>query len=253
MSNEMIGSLELNRIYQMDCIEGMRLLPDESVDLIIADPPYNIGGKSNYIQSEEKRFFAIKEEWDTIDNFEEFNFSWLKESYRVLKQGGSLLVWGSKQNIYLCGYQIEKLGLQIKTHYTWYKTNAMPCLTGRNPSESTEQLIWAVKGNKWTYNLDYAKSINRGKNIRNVFITPQTPASEKREGRHPSQKRVEGLTDVLVNLHSNSGDVVLVPFVGSGSECVAALRNNRHFIGFEREPEYIKIANKRIKEALANV
>jgi site-specific DNA-methyltransferase (adenine-specific) len=242
----LLGSLELDRVYQRDVIDGLRMLPNESVDLIIADPPYNIGKKGKYIESKEKRFYAIKEEWDTIDDFESFNFVWLKECERVLREGGSLLVWGSRHNVYLCGYQIEKLGLQIKTHYTWYKTNAMPCLTGRNPSESTEQLIWAVKGSKWTYNLEYAKSINDGKNIRNVFITTQTPVSEKREGRHPSQKRIEGLTDILVNLHSNPGDTILVPFCGSGSECVAAKQYGRYFISFELESKYIEIANKRL-------
>ncbi|STO12749.1 Modification methylase DpnIIB [[Flavobacterium] thermophilum] len=243
---ELLGSLELNRIYQMDCLEGMKLIPDNSVDLIIADPPYNIGKKGKYIQSEEKRFYAIKEEWDTLDNFEEFNWLWLSEAYRVLKNGGSLLVWGSRHNIYICGYQIEKIGYDIKTHYTWYKTNAMPCLTGRNPSESTEQLIWAVKGKNWTYNLNYAKEINEGKNIRNVFITTQTPSKEKTYGKHPSQKRIEGLTDILINLHTNENDIILVPFCGSGTECVAARMLNRKFMAFETESKYIEIANKRL-------
>ncbi|MCG5252605.1 DNA-methyltransferase [Brevibacillus agri] len=243
---ELLGSIELNRIYQRDCIEGMRMLPNESVDLIIADPPYNIGAKGNHIKSEEKRFSAIKEEWDTIDNFEEFNLKWLTECHRILRNGGSLLVWGSRHNIYLCGYQIDSLGLQIKTHYTWYKTNSMPCLTGRNPSESTEQLIWATKGSNWTYDLEYAKSINGGKNIRNVFMTTQTPQSEKKAGKHPSQKRGEGLTDMLIRLHSRENDIVVVPFCGSGTECVEAVRASRNFIAFETEPSYIEIANKRL-------
>ena len=156
------------------------------------------------------------------------------------------MVWGSRHNIYLIGYLLNKIGFKIKTHYTWYKTNSMPCLTGRNPSESTEQLIWAVKGKGWTYNLNYAKEINNGQNIRNVFITTQTPPNEKLKGKHPSQKRLIGLTDILINLHTKENDLIIVPFVGSGTECLAAKLYNRNFIGFELSQDYINIAKQRL-------
>lgn len=235
----------------MDCINGMKLIPDGSdtkgIDLIIADPPYNIGKKGKKTTSEEKKFYSIYEDWDTIDDFEEFNLKWLKESYRILRNGGTILLWGSRHNTYLNGYQLEKIGFNIRTHYTWYKTNQMPCLTGRNPTESTEQLLFATKGAKWTYNLDYAKSINDGKNIRNVFITPITPPKEKKYGKHSAQKRIDGLTDHLVNLHSKENDIVLVPFCGSGTECLVAKEFNRKFLSFETESKYIEIANLRIE------
>lgn len=244
-----LGSLELNRVYQMDCIEGMRLLSDDSVDLIIADPPYNIGGKSNRfeVSNEKINFSTIRESWDTIDNFDGFNYTWLSECARVVRKGGSIIVWGTRHNIFSVGYLLEKIGLEIRTIYVWHKRNPMPCLTGRNPTEATEFAVWATKGKRWTYNLNVAKEINDGKNIRNVIETTTTPPSEKTQGKHPSQKRLNGLTDVLIKLHSNEDDIVLIPFCGSGTECVAAVKENRRFITFERESKYIEIANQRLE------
>lgn len=141
---------------------------------------------------------------------------------------------------------MDQIGYEIRTEYTWNKTNAAPCWTGRNPTESTENIIWASKGKGWTYNLHYAKSINDGKNIRNVITTSLTPQREKEYGKHPTQKRLEGLTDILINLHSNQGDIVLVPFCGSGTEIVGAQMLNRNWISFETNPEYIETANKRL-------
>ncbi len=240
--------LELNHIYNIDCIEGMKQIEENSIPLIIADPPYNISGSSNQIISEEKQYSSIKENWDNIENFEEFNKNWLKESFRVLKNGGSLLCWGSRHNIYLCGYLIQKIGFTIRTDYFWEKTNAMPNLTGRNASESTEHCIFATKGKNWTYNLKYAKQINKNKNIRNVFKTSMTPPCERKFGKHPSQKRLIDLTDHLIFLHSNEKETVLVPFCGSGTECLAARMYKRNYLGFDLSPEYIKIAENRIKD-----
>lgn len=237
----------VNRVHQRDCIEGMKnTIPNDCVDMILADPPYNIGADNKHIASVEKKFSSIKEDWDTIEDFENFNRDWISECARILKPGGSLLVWGTRHNIYLCGYQIKNAGLDIRTHYTWFKTNSMPCLTGRNCSESTEQLIWATKGKKWTYNLDYAKSINNGQNIRNVFTTNMTPPNEKLEGKHPSQKRLAGLTDHLVGLHSNPGDLILIPFCGSGTEVLAAAQMGRHFVAFELSKDYIGLSKRRL-------
>lgn len=243
---KLLGSLELNRIYQRDVIEGMKMIPDNSIYLIIADPPYNIGKKGNYLEANDHKFRTVKEDWDTIENFEEFTYKWLKESYRVLRPGGSILSYGTKHNIYMTGYLMDQIGYEIRTEYTWNKTNAAPCWTGRNPTESTENIIWASKGKGWTYNLNYAKSINNGKNIRNVITTSLTPQREKEYGKHPTQKRLEGLTDILINLHSNEGDIVLVPFCGSGTEIVGAQMLNRNWISFETNPEYIETANKRL-------
>lgn len=248
MSKQLLGSLELNRIYQMDCIEGMRLIPDGSVDLIVADPPYNIGGKSNKfdVKTNLVAFSTIREEWDTIDNFDDFNVAWISECYRVLREGGSFLIWGTRHNLFSVGFIAEKIGLSSKTIYVWHKRNPMPCLTGRNPTEATEFAIWLTKGKRWTYDLNYTKSINDGKNIRNVIETATTPPKEKGNGKHPSQKRLDGLTDNTIKLHSKEGDIVLIPFCGSGTECVASAMTKRNFISFETTPEYIEIANKRL-------
>lgn len=233
-------------IINEDCIEGMKKLADNSVQLVFADPPFNIGGKSKQIKSSEKNFQSISEEWDTIENFTEFNRSWLSESYRILQSGGSILVWGTRHNLFEVGVLLEEMGFDIRCLYVWYKTNAMPNLTGRAPSESTEFCIWATKGAKWTYNLEYAKSINEDKNIRNVFIVPMTPPNEKTHGKHPSQKRLDGLTEDLLMLHSHAGDTVVIPFAGSGTEILACQQNNREYIAYELETDYIDLINRRL-------
>lgn len=128
------------------------------------------------------------------------------------------------------------------------KTNPAPNWIGKSPCAATEYLIWATKGAKPTYNLDYAKSINSGKNIKNVFQTSLTPPSEKKKGKFPCQKRLEGLTDHLINLHSNEGDIILVPFAGSGTECIASQINKRNWISFETNREYMELANMRLDD-----
>lgn len=239
-------------IYNEDCIAGMKKLADKSVNLVIGDPPYNIAGKSKSFEHqrhENSVFTKINEDWDKLADMTRFNKDWIYESYRILADNGSILVWGTRHNLFDVGTILEQAGFDIKTIYTWYKTNAAPNFTGRAPTETTEFCIWAVKGKGWTYNLDYAKRINEGKNIRNVLTTSLTPPKEKTCGKHPSQKRLDGLTEHLVQLHSNENDIVVIPFAGSGTEIIACIGSNRNVIGYELEREYIDIINKRIKES----
>lgn len=241
----------------MNCIEGMKEIRENVIDLVFADPPYNISNNTNSIKNEEKRYASINEDWDKITNYELFTLSWLMEAKRILKPTGSVLVWCSKHNMFEVGYILKQLEFQIKTLYTWHKTNAMPCLTGRNATEATEYVIWAVKDKNWTYNLNYAKEINDGKNIHNIIPEgiiinlAQTPPKEKLFGKHPTQKRLEGLTDILLQLHTNEEDLIVVPFVGSGTECCACKIYGRNFIGFETNKEYIELAQKRLDKCIS--
>ncbi|ADU32498.1 DNA-methyltransferase [Evansella cellulosilytica] len=247
---KLLGQIELNRIYQRNCTEGMKMIPGESISLVIADPPYNIGKKGSFIEAKDKHHHTIREDWDNIplNEFEKFNNDWINECFRVLKPGGSLLAWGSHHNIHIIAQLMEQTGYDMKPFYIWEKSNPAPSWSGRLPTTSTEYLLWGTKGKNWTYNLDYAKSINNGKNIKNVFKTSLTPPKEKKKGRFPCQKRIEGLTDHLVKLHSLKGDIILVPFCGSGTECVVAKMYGRDFISFETKPEYIVLANNRLDD-----
>ncbi|MBP1906322.1 DNA modification methylase [Paenibacillus turicensis] len=242
-----IEGIQLNRVYQRDCIEGMKLLPSESIDLIVADPPYNTGIKGTKINMKETYGFNyFKEAWDKIDNFHDFNQAWIAECYRVLKPDGSILAYGTHHNLFTVGHLIEQAGFTIRAKYEWKKKNPPPNFSGSGPHFASESIIWASKGKRRTYNLDYAKRINDNKNIKSVFETTLTPRDEKKHGKFPCQKPLE-ISIKLINLHSHPDQIVLIPFCGSGSECVAAQMTGRNFITFERESDYIELANMRLE------
>lgn len=188
---------------------------------------------------------AINEDWDKIEDFEEFTTELLCQLYRVLMPGGSIISYGTHHNIFLTGQLMEYIGFKVKMMYVWKKLNPPPSFLGTNPTYATEFIIWATKEGKCTYNLDYSKYINNGKNIQNVFETPLTPRREKKYGKFPCQKPLD-MTTKLIHLHSNENDVVLVPFCGSGTEVVAAALSNRQFISFETNARHIEIANARL-------
>lgn len=247
MTKKIINGIQLNRIYQRDCVEGMKMVPDNSIDLIIADPPYNLGNSGTKINMKEAYGFNyFKEDWDMIDDFEAFNKAWIEECYRVLKPDGSILSYGTHHNLFTVGYLIEQAGFTTRIKYEWKKKNPPPSFIGNAPQFATESIIWATKGKRRTYNLDYAKRINDNKNIHNVFETALTPPSEKKHGKFPCQKPLE-VSIKLINLHSRPGDIVLMPFCGSGSECVATQMTGRNFITFEKESKYIELANIRLE------
>lgn len=156
------------------------------------------------------------------------------------------MAYGTHHNLFLVGYLMEVAGFTIRTKYEWKKKNPSPNRTGKAPHFATESIIWACKGDRKIYNLDYAKRINNNKNIHNVFETALTPPREKKFGRFPCQKPLE-ISIKLINLHSHLEQVVLIPFCGSGSEAVAAQMTGRNFITFERESKYIELANMRLE------
>lgn len=230
-----------------DCLHHLAKLPEDSVELVFADPPYNISKKAGLSWAFSKHV-TMQEAWDIFnkDDFFKFNVEWLSESLRVLKPGGSIFVCGSYHNIYQLGFILQQLGVRVNNSVIWYKPNAQPNITCRMFTESTEQLIWAVKpGQSWTFNYQEIKALNNGKQMRNLWEIPVTPKSEKSAGIHPTQKPTELLRRVILAA-TKKGDVVLDPFVGSGTTSVVAKMLGRNSIGIDNESNYIRIAKKRL-------
>jgi len=232
-----------------DCLKVLKAIPDESVNLIFADPPYGLAKKKGLGWNYSKHV-TLQEAWDIFSkgDFFEFNIQWLSECMRVLKKGGSFWVCGSFHNIYQIGFILQHLDAKINNSIIWYKPNAQPNITCRMFTESTEHLIWAVKKTKnttWTFHYDLIKSLNNGKQMRNMWEIPLTPKSEKIAGEHPTQKPFELLKRIILGC-SSDGDIVLDPFVGSGTTSVVAKYYNRNSIGIEKEKKYLQIIEKRL-------
>jgi site-specific DNA-methyltransferase (adenine-specific) len=250
-----------HRIIQGDCLEKLKSIPDKSIDLVFADPPYNMSKKQG-LQWKYSRHVTMQEAWDIFskDDFFDFNLKWLSECSRVLRNGGSLWVSGSFHNIYQLGFIIQNLpDIKIKNSVVWFKPNAQPNITCRFFTESTEHLIWASKNGKnqkWKFNYETTKKdiyddINpRGKQTRNVWSIPLTPPSEKKAGSHPTQKPIELLRRIIVSC-TDKGDTVLDPFAGSGTTNLVAMRLERNSIGIEKDKD-VALVNKRLVEEANN-
>lgn len=237
----------------------MQKIADNSIDLIFADPPYNIS-KKNGLGWAYSKHITMQEQWDMFNKDEFFNFNnnWITESLRILKPGGSLWVCGSFHNIYQLGFILQKFkDVKINNSIVWFKPNAQPNITCRMFTESCEHLIWAVKNHcktKWTFNYEATKkdifdNINpKGKQTRNIWQIPLTPKKEKWAGVHPTQKPIELLRRIIMSC-TKEGDTVLDPFIGSGTTAVVAKMLNRKSIGIDRERKYIAIAKKRLSQS----
>ncbi|MEW5896983.1 MAG: site-specific DNA-methyltransferase [Nanoarchaeota archaeon] len=240
-------------------MEKLKEIPDESVDLVFADPPYNMSKKKG-LGWKYSKHVTMQEQWDIFskDDFFQFNVKWVQECTRVLKQGGSLWVCGSFHNIYQLGHVILNFtDLKINNSIVWFKPNAQPNITCRFFTESTEHLIWASKnGNnqKWTFNYEDTKNLifddinPKGKQTRNVWSIALTPRKEKWAGEHPTQKPEELLRRVILAC-TKPGETVLDPFVGSGTTSAVALAMGRNSVGIEKEGKYLSIIEKRLKPA----
>lgn len=249
-----------HKIIIGDALDKLKEIPDESVDLVFADPPYNMSKKTG-LGWKYSKHVTMQEAWDIFskDEFFEFNLKWITECLRVLKRGGSLWISGSFHNIYQIGFILQNLGnVKINNSIVWFKPNAQPNITCRFFTESTEHLIWASKnGNrkKWKFNYDFTKkdifdTINpKDKQTRNLWVIPLTPKKEKWAGEHPTQKPEELLRRIILSC-SDENDVVLDPFTGSGTTNVVALRYGRNSIGIEKEKKYIDIIKKRLSREI---
>ena len=239
--------------YQLiagDCLKVLPTIPEASVDMIFADPPYFLS--SGGITCKNGKMVSVnKGDWDkppsTIQEELEFHLQWLTECRRLLKPTGTIWVSGTYHNIYVCGYAMRSLGYHTLNEIVQFKPNASPNLACRCFTASHETVIWARRSKKpvgHTFNYKAMKQIT-GKQMRSVWTIPTTPANEKLLGKHPTQKPL-ALLERIVRASTNEGDTVLDPFMGSGTTGLAAVMNKRKFIGIEMDLGYYKVAERRI-------
>jgi modification methylase len=250
--------LVLDTILQGDCIAEMARLPDKSVDMIFADPPYNLQLGGDLFRPEGSRVDAVDDDWDKFDSlatYDRFTHAWLKEAKRILKPNGSIWVIGSYHNIFRVGTALQDNGYWILNDIVWRKANPMPNFKGTRFTNAHETLIWASMGEKSRYTFNYRamKTLNDELQMRSDWLIPICGGQErlKKGGTkvHPTQKPEALLYRILLAC-SNPGDVVLDPFFGTGTTGAVAKRLGRHFIGIEREDDYIAAALERIELAL---
>jgi len=250
-------ALPLNQILGGNCIELLNALPEKSVDLIFADPPYNLQLQNELIRPNQTRVSAVNDGWDQFDNFaryDEFTLAWLTGCRRVLKDEGTIWVIGSYHNIFRVGRIMLDLGYWILNDVIWHKTNPMPNFRGRRFTNATETLIWAKKSagqKKYTFNYHAMKNLNEEKQMQNVWYIPLCTGAERLkingQKAHSTQKP-EALLYRVIMAASNPGDVVLDPFFGSGTTGAMARKLGRNFIGLELEPKYIALAEQRLAD-----
>lgn len=253
-----VDVLPLDTIIQQDCIEAMRALPAASIDMIFADPPYNLqlGGDLN--RPDGSFVDAVTDEWDKFDSlnaYDAFTRAWLAEARRILKPNGTIWVIGSYHNIFKVGSAIQDLGFWILNDIIWRKANPMPNFKGTRFTNAHETLIWASMGEKAKYTFNYRsmKTLNDELQMRSDWEFPICGGQErlKKNGTkvHPTQKPEALLYRVMLAC-TKPGDVILDPFFGTGTTGAVAKRLRRHWIGIEREDSYVEAAQERIEAAL---
>jgi modification methylase len=245
----------LDTILQGDCIAELERLPAASVDLVFADPPYNLQLEGSLTRPDQSVVDAVDDDWDKFANFsayDNFTRAWLLACRRVLKPSGALWVIGSYHNIFRVGSILQDLGYWILNDIVWRKSNPMPNFRGRRFTNAHETLIWASRdaSKGYTFNYDALKAANDELQMRSDWLLPICTGNERlkgEEGRkvHPTQKP-EALLHRILLAASKPGDVVLDPFFGTGTTGAVAKRLGRHFIGIERERAYIEAAQARI-------
>lgn len=250
------AQLPIDRILPGDSLQLLASLPDASVDAVFADPPYNLQLQGELYRPDQSQVDAVDDAWDKFSDFasyDRFTLSWLSEAKRVLKPNGSLWVIGSYHNIFRVGSILQNLGYWILNDIVWCKTNPMPNFRGRRFTNAHETLIWAAtsKDAKPCFNYEAMKNMNEEKQMRSDWILPICSGNERLKDdqgtkAHPTQKPEALLYRVILS-STKPGDIILDPFFGSGTTGAVAKKLGRHFIGLERDPTYIKFAEKRIK------
>ncbi|WP_159977997.1 MULTISPECIES: site-specific DNA-methyltransferase [unclassified Novosphingobium] len=250
--------LPLGHIIPGDCIEAMRTIPDASVDMVFADPPYNLQLGGDLSRPDGSHVDAVTNDWDKFSSFaayDQFTRDWLTEARRVLKPEGSLWVIGSYHNVFRLGAIMQDMGFWILNDIVWRKANPMPNFKGTRFTNAHETLIWASMGekSKYTFNYRAMKTLNDELQMRSDWVLPICNGAErlKKDGRkvHPTQKP-EALLYRVMLATTNKGDVVLDPFFGTGTTGAVAKRLGRDWIGCERESDYREAAMERIEMAL---
>ena len=237
----------------------LKTIRPSSVDLIFADPPYNLSN-DGYSVSHGRRVSVNKGKWDKSKGVQAdlaFHNLWIKACNRVLKPDGTIWISGTYHSIYQCGYILQKQGWHILNDICWYKPNAAPNLACRMFAAAHESLIWARKDKKAKHYFDYEEMKhsdfgsdslkNPGKQMRSVWSINTPPKAEKLHGKHPTQKPL-ALLERIIRAASREGGLVLDPFTGSSTTGVAAVRLGRSFIGFDTEEKYLKLSKKRLED-----
>jgi DNA modification methylase len=239
----------LDKIYNMDCLDLMKKIKDNSIDLIFADPPYNLSKSSfkiKFIKSGGSDLNTDKGVWDKFNNndeYEVFTRKWLQEAFRILKENGSIWVAGTYHNIYIVGYLMQKIGFELLNEVLWHKSDATPNISCTRFVADHENFIWARKGKRHTFNYEKMKSANGGKQMRSIWTRGKTAGGKK---IHPTQKP-EWLLERIILATSNPKDIVFDPFMGSGTTAVVSLKLGRHFLGSEIDENYYKKSLERLK------
>lgn len=245
------------RIYNGDCVDVLAKLPEKSAKLIFSDPPYNLRLKQDLYRPNQTKVDGVDDNWDKFSSnadYDEFTKSWLSACRRVMIDDATIWVIGSYHNIFRVGKIMMDLGFWILNDVQWYKTNPMPNFRGVRFTNATETLIWAKKSEhqkKYTFNHQAMKQLNDGKQMTSVWQIPLCTGNERiknSQGKkaHSTQKPEELLRRVILS-SSSEGDLVLDPFLGSGTTCAVAQKLNRKSVGIEKEKKYVKMSEQRLQ------
>lgn len=251
------SALPLDRLIEGDCLEALAALPAASIDMIFADPPYNLQLGGELKRPDESVVDAVDDDWDRFDSFADydaFTRAWLAQARRVLKPDGTLWVIGSYHNIFRVGAALQDLGFWILNDVVWRKSNPMPNFRGKRFTNAHETLIWCARdkdAKRYTFNYDAMKALNDDLQMRSDWLIPICAGHERLKANgakaHATQKP-EALLHRVILAATEPGDVVLDPFFGSGTTGAVAKRLGRRWIGIEREARYIKLARERISK-----
>jgi modification methylase len=251
--------LPLDTILQGDCVAEMALLPDKSVDMIFADPPYNLQLGGDLFRPEGSRVDAVDDEWDKFESlaaYDEFTRDWLDQARRVLKDDGTIWVIGSYHNIHRVGALLQDADFWILNDIVWRKSNPMPNFRGTRFTNAHETLLWCAKDEKARYTFNYRamKALNDDLQMRSDWLLPICSGGERVKGEdgskaHPTQKPEALLYRILLAC-TKPGGIVLDPFFGTGTTGAVARRLGRHWVGIEKESSYAKVARERIDSTL---
>ena len=245
-----------NKIFLSDNIKFMQKLQDKSIDLVFADPPYNLQLQKPLFRINGTRFQGVDDKWDKYESYDKYDqetIKWLKECFRILKEDGSLWVIGSYHNIHRIGYMLQNLNAWIINEIIWEKTNPVPNFQGTRFVNAQETLLWVTKNkkSKFTFNYKTMKELNYGKQMKSIWKIPVSSGKErlkdnKNQKIHSTQKPLK-LLELIILASTKYNDLVLDPFSGTGTTAHACKKWGRNYIGIEKEKKYWKASIERIK------